>query len=252
MPDRKLHKTDVTRDWQDDRSPSEVTQDCTHPDECQLLREIDKHDSSENVVEQPPNKIDRLDKRQFQSENDNGQLLSSTEGHVVSMSDELWQLPSANGRLVAVEQMPSESDSKLPEEVVNLHASFLPAELVNMHAPFLPAELVNLLDPIPPAVCNSVQQPEVLEADRGGEVGETVPTIGAILIPEGIQDGGGTQPILDSDVCEEGVRETVPAMEAAQSCNRAEVFLDRGQDQRSERVRAASDIEVTRVNQDGG
>ena len=62
--DRKLHKTDVTRDWQDDRSPSEVTQDCTHPDECQLIREIDKHDNSENVVEQPPNKIDRLDKRQ--------------------------------------------------------------------------------------------------------------------------------------------------------------------------------------------
>ena len=118
---------------------------------------MDKHDNSENVVEQPPNKIDRLDKRKVQSENDNGQLLSTTEGHVVSMSDELWQLPSANGRLVAVEQMPSESDPKLPVEVVNLHASFLPAELVNMHAPFLPAELVNLLDPIPPAVCNSVQ-----------------------------------------------------------------------------------------------
>ena len=110
-----------------------------------------------------------------------------------------------------------------------------------MHAPFLPAGLVNLLDPIPPAVSNSVQRPEVLEANRGGEVGETVPTIGAILIPEGIQDGGGTQPILDSDVCEEGVGETVPAVEATQSYKRAEVILDRGQDQSTEGVRAASD-----------
>ena len=83
-------------------------------------------------------------------------------------------------------------------------------------------------------------------------MGETVPTIGAILIPEGIQDGGGTQPILDSDVCEEGVGETVPAMGATQSYKRAEVILDRGQDQSTEGVRAASDIEVTRVNQDGG
>ena len=46
-----------------------------------------------------------------------------------------------------------------------------------------------------------------MEANRGGEVGETVPT---------------------------------------------EVILDRGQDQSTEGVRAASDIEVTRVNQDGG
>ena len=76
-----------------------------------------------------------------------------------------------------------------------------------MHAPFLPAEQVNLLDPIPPAVSNSVQRPEVLEANMGGEVGETVPT---------------------------------------------EVILDRGQDQSTEGVRAASEIEVTRVKQDAG
>ena len=37
--DRKLHKTDVTRDWQDDRSPSEVTQDCTHPVESAAKRD---------------------------------------------------------------------------------------------------------------------------------------------------------------------------------------------------------------------
>ena len=57
---------------------------------------------------------------------------------------------------------------------------------------------------------------------------------------------------MDSDVCDEGVGETVPAMEATKSYKRAEVILDRGQDQSSEGVRAASEKEVTRVNQDGG